>query len=169
MMDFIQNNSPMAAELARIIFQMDRLSPPIQSQNGLRRSEFMFLAALAHNIAPGSAGIKASDLSNLLEITPGAVSHVLNELEKNGYVDRISDPKDRRIVLIHPTENGLEILSQAYNRMIVGLNGLVEYLGVQDSQEFIRLFTLAIAYFKQISDQHGGQETQPGKRTVPLQ
>lgn len=148
-MDPNGNNLEMATDLARILFQFERVSPPIHVHNGLRRSEFMFLAALIHNITPGSAGIKASDLSSMLEITPGAVSHVLNELEKNGYVDRISDPSDRRIVLIHPTERGFLILQEAYDQLMEGLNGLVTYLGEQDSQEFIRIFSLALTYFKQ--------------------
>jgi DNA-binding MarR family transcriptional regulator len=148
-MDQNGTNYAMATDLAKILFQFDRVSSPIHLHNGLRRSEFMFLAALIHNIAPGSPGIKASDLSSLLEITPGAVSHVLNELEKNGYVDRISDPSDRRIVLIHPTECGLSILKEANEELMEGLNGLVTYLGEQDSQEFIRIFSLALTYFRQ--------------------
>ncbi len=149
MTDTTPLTSPLATELARVLFQFDRISPSLGQQNGLRKSEFMFLAALTRYAEPGSAGIKASDLSTLLEVTPGAVSHMMNVLEKNGYVERFSDPRDRRIVLIHPTESGLEILEEAYQQMLVGLTGLVDYLGESDSREFIRLFSQTLIYFKQ--------------------
>jgi DNA-binding MarR family transcriptional regulator len=148
MTDSLSPTSPLATQLARVLFQFDRISPSLGNQNGLRKSEFVFLAALTRYAEPGSAGIKASDLSNLLEVTPGAVSHMINVLEKNGYVERVSDPRDRRIVLIHPTDSGLAILEEAYQQLLVGLTGLVDYLGESDSREFIRLFTQTLVYFK---------------------
>jgi DNA-binding MarR family transcriptional regulator len=174
MTNFTQNSSPLAAELARVIFQFDRVNPALCIQKGLRRSEFLFLAALSRNIAPGSPGIKASELSSLLEVTPGAVSHVLNELEKNGYVERISDPHDRRVVLIHPTRSGLEILEDAYQQMMEGLNDLVAYLGEKDSREFVRLFSRALAYFRQNAaarpaPEPGNAASAGGKRQNVLQ
>ena len=163
MTDTQSPTSPLATQLARVLFQFDRISPSLGNQNGLRKSEFMFLAALTRYAEPGSAGIKASDLSCLLEVTPGAVSHMMNVLEKNGYVERVSDPRDRRIVLIHPTESGLAILEEAYQQMLVGLTGLVDYLGENDSREFIRLFSQTLAYFKQ----YASLRVPPEMQSVP--
>lgn len=150
-MDFRENLSPQTRELARILFQFQRLNPPRQRLSGIRRSEFFFLAVLAQHLEPGVPGIRASEVSSLMEITPGAVTHILNILEKNGYAERTSDPSDRRIVLVRPTEGGLAVLNQAYSQMMETLDGLIDFLGENDSQEFIRLFSLALGYFRQKS------------------
>ena len=118
----------------------------------------MFLFALEQNLTPPSRGIKASELSGVLEITPGAVTHVLNDLEKAGYVTRVADPNDRRIVLVQPTEKGLAALSTARMEMMAELNGLVEFLGESDSRECIRLFSRVLNYFKQISGSPADQQ-----------
>ncbi len=141
--------SPIAADLARILFQFDKLGLPRTPSNGLRRSELIFLYALAQHVAPPAQGIKASELSSVLEITPGAVTHVLNELEKAGYVARVSDPADRRIVLIQPTEKGKSAVDQTRDEMMLDLNNLVSYLGEEDSRECIRLFSRVLAFIKQ--------------------
>src|SRR5215831_5355239 len=41
----------------------------------------------------------------LLSLTTGAVTGIIDRLEKAGYVKRVNDPKDRRITIIEPTRN----------------------------------------------------------------
>ena len=148
--------SPIAGDLARILFQFGKLSFPRASTDELRRSEMVFLYALAQHASPPAPGIKASDLSSLLEITPGAVTHVLNELEQNGYVSRVRDPADRRIVLVQPTGKGISALEQARAEMMRELNGLVDFLGEEDSRECIRLFSRVLAFYRQGSSAAAG-------------
>jgi DNA-binding MarR family transcriptional regulator len=150
-MELPEKMSPLAADLARVLIQFEKTGPPMRRNNVMRRSEIMFLYALVQNLKPSAPGIKASDLSSVLEITPGAVTHVVNELEKDGYVSRVSDPSDRRIVLIQPTEKGLEALSDTREEMLNELNRLVDYLGETDSRECIRLFSRVLNYYKQKS------------------
>lgn len=140
--------SPLAVEFAHTLFQFQRIKPTREAFNGLRRSEFLFLATLARNIQPEARGMRASELSSLLEITPGAVTHILNILERNGDVERVSDPSDRRVVLIRPTGQGLQILNQANLQLMESLTGLVNYLGETNSREFIRLCSLSLNYFR---------------------
>jgi DNA-binding MarR family transcriptional regulator len=87
----------------------------------------------------------------------------MNVLERIGYVERVSDPRDRRIVLIHPTESGLAILEEAYQQMLAELTGLVDFLGESDSREFIRLFSQTLIYFRQ----HGSLRVPPEARNAP--
>ncbi len=142
----------LAQELAHTFTQFSRLSPPKGALNGIRRSEFFFLVTLMNCIQPDSNGIKASELSNQLQVTPAAVTHLLNNLEKAGYVERISDPTDRRIVLIKPTAAGQQIMALATARFLEELKGLVEFLGEDDSKEFVRLLSSTMAYFKSKMD-----------------
>jgi DNA-binding MarR family transcriptional regulator len=47
----------------------------------------------------------AGRLGELTGLTTGAVTGIIDRLEKAGYVRRVNDPKDRRITIIEPTRN----------------------------------------------------------------
>jgi DNA-binding MarR family transcriptional regulator len=135
-------------DLTRVLAQFRRLSPPRGSFHGFKSGEFILLATLIDSIPPGSDSLKASELSNRLQVTPAAVTHLINDLEKAGHVERVSDPTDRRIVLIRPTAAGLQLTEAANAQFLEILRGLIEFLGEDDSREFIRLMSLAMTYFK---------------------
>jgi DNA-binding MarR family transcriptional regulator len=142
----------LAQELARVLAQFRRLNPPRGSFHGFRSGEFILLATLIDSIPPEADGLKASDLSARLQVTPAAVTHLINDLEKAGQVERISDPADRRIVLIRPTAAGLQLMEVANAQFFEILKGLIEFLGEDDSREFIRVMSLAMTYFKSKMD-----------------
>jgi len=45
----------------------------------------------------------AGRLADLTGLTTGAVTGIIDRLEKAGYVRRVNDPRDRRITIIKPT------------------------------------------------------------------
>jgi DNA-binding MarR family transcriptional regulator len=47
----------------------------------------------------------AGRLAELTGLTTGAVTGIIDRLEKDGYVRRVNDPKDRRKTIIEPTRN----------------------------------------------------------------
>ncbi len=143
-----KKSDQLAQELWRIFAQFKRLTPTRGSFHGLKSSEFFLLATLIDSIPPGSKGLKASELSNRLQVTPAAVTHLINDLENAGHVERVSDPADRRIVLIKPTQAGLKLREAANAQSLDALKGLIEFLGEDDSREFIRLMSAAMTYFK---------------------
>ena len=144
----IKKTDLLAQELVQTFAQFRRLGPPKGILHGFKSGEFFLLATLINSIQPGASGLKASELSAQLQVTPAAVTHIINDLEKEGYVERVSDPADRRIVLIRPTAAGLKMMEVANAKFEEGLKGLIEFLGEDDSREFIRLASLTLAYFK---------------------
>ena len=142
----------LAQELARVLARFKRRNPPRGSFHGVRSGEFILLATLIDSIPPGSNGLKTSVLSNRLQVTPAAVTHLINDLEKAGHVERVSEPADRRIVLLKPTASGLQLMEIANVQFLEMLKGLIEFLGEDDSREFIRLMTSTMTYFKSTMD-----------------
>lgn len=69
---------------------------------GLEASE---LSALEHLQAVGP--ITLGRLGERLSMSPGAVTALVDRLERKGYVERIPNPKDRRSALVRETEVGL--------------------------------------------------------------
>jgi DNA-binding MarR family transcriptional regulator len=70
---------------------------------GLEASE---LAALEHLQAAGPMTQKR--LGERLSMSPGAVTAMIDRLERRGYVERIPNPEDRRSALVRITKAGLE-------------------------------------------------------------
>jgi DNA-binding MarR family transcriptional regulator len=70
---------------------------------GLEASE---LAALEHLQA--AEPMTQKRLGERLSMSPGAVTAMIDRLERRGYVERIPNPEDRRSALVRITERGLE-------------------------------------------------------------
>jgi len=147
-MNLVNEKTILAQEMASTLVQLNRLAWQHESFKDLKRSEFLLMCALAIiETSPGD-GIKASDLSRYLQVTRAAVTHLLNKLELSGYVERTSDPTDRRIVLVRLTDNGQKIMEKANTVMLETLNGLIAYLGESDTRQLIRLLVLTMGFFK---------------------
>ena len=69
---------------------------------GLEASE---LSTLEHLQAAGPMTL--GQLGKRLSMSPGAVTALVDRLEKKGYVERLLNPKDRRSALLRETNTGL--------------------------------------------------------------
>lgn len=58
------------------------------------------LTCLGHILGAGDSPLGAGDLAELTNLTTGAVTGVLNRLERAGYASRQPDPSDRRRVRV---------------------------------------------------------------------
>lgn len=139
-------------EITQDLFQiLKRFSRVRWEQNlyeELKRSECEFLLVLYLNLGDDMKTVTASELSNHLQITPAGVTHLINPLEDAGFIERLQDPSDRRVVLIGLTSTGKELaaslLAEAQTRLI----GLVEHLGEDDSENLIQLMAATIEYLE---------------------
>ncbi|WP_068672111.1 MarR family winged helix-turn-helix transcriptional regulator [Oceanobacillus sp. Castelsardo] len=59
---------------------------------------------------------KMSELADSLHVTAGAVTTASNQLIEQGYISRIRDEKDRRVVHLELTEKGRETLNELQNK-----------------------------------------------------
>lgn len=64
---------------------------------------------------------RAASIAAHLHITAGTLTASVSLLEKKGYVQRIRDTKDRRVVHICPTEKGISAnrLHQAFHKRMI--------------------------------------------------
>lgn len=147
------NNSipnALAQELLQTLAKFKRIGGHQHSSSfGIKPSEFVLLHLLLQHSEGDSKGLKVSEISELLNITPSAVTHTVNSLEKIGYIERHSDPTDRRIVLIRVTSQCEKIMTEHHSERIQFLEDLVTFLGEKDSKDFIRLLSTALDYFRE--------------------
>lgn len=65
----------------------------------------------------GIDGIRLTELAGRAQLSPAAVSELVDDLQTLGYVERRSDPSDGRAKLIFPTEHGRRALDAAGDRV----------------------------------------------------
>jgi DNA-binding MarR family transcriptional regulator len=91
--------SAILANLRAIDGDMDRLDEVAAGRLGITRTDFRCLDILSRGKA-----VTAGQLAFEMGLTTGAVTALLDRLEKGGYVKRRHDIKDRRRILVEPTK-----------------------------------------------------------------
>lgn len=133
-------------ELALVFGQLRRIGHVFHPSNDLRQSELNLLVNLTYLCPPGTAGIKVSDLSKQLKITSAAVTHVIQSLEKSGYITRTMDPHDRRSIRVSATKHGHDFVEAREKELFERFHHLSEHLGADDAQQLIRILTKSIRF-----------------------
>ena len=140
-----------ALALTRDLFQLMKQFPRPKlkqsSIDGLTRSEYELLVMLVMSLDGDKKAFTVTEISNLLQITPAGVTHLINPLEGKGYIERLHDPNDRRIVRIGLTGKGAKAAEALISEVQDNLIGMVNYLGEEDSKTLIRLMSRAIEFF----------------------
>jgi len=134
-------------DLFQLMKQFPRPKLKQSSIDGLTRSEYELLVMLVMNLGEDKKASTVTEISNLLQITPAGVTHLINPLEDTGTIERLQDPHDRRIVRIGLTDKGTQVAEALISEVQEQLIGLVNHLGEEDSKTLIRLMSQAIEYF----------------------
>ena len=85
------------------------------------------------------SGVYVSDLVKMVDVAPSAVSRLLRELEKAGYVQRETDKNNRRNTFVSLTSEGKEIMLSARARMIDFSEAVLISMGEEKLNQFIEL------------------------------
>jgi DNA-binding MarR family transcriptional regulator len=107
--------------------RLQKLLDETVSEYGLSHGEWKVLSSLRRAGPPYRRS--AGDLARIADLSTGAMTNRLDQLEEGGLVRRLRDPDDRRGVLVELTDRGREIWEEA--------------LGVQAEKE--ALFTAALS------------------------
>ncbi len=93
-------------------------------RHGLSSAQWRLLVHLARE---GSAS--QARIAELLEIEPISVSRLVDRMEQAGWVERGSDPNDRRVRLLQPSQKAIDafeevrlIAGEIYDRALEGLD-----------------------------------------------
>jgi DNA-binding MarR family transcriptional regulator len=145
----MQENTSLAltCDLFQLMKQFPRPKLKQSSIDGLTRSEYELLVMLVMSLGEDKKAFTVTEISNMLQITPAGVTHLINPLEEAGYIERLQAPNDRRIVLIGLTEKGTNVAKSLISEVQEQLIGLINHLGEEDSRTLIRLMSKSIEFF----------------------
>lgn len=84
-------------------------------------------------------GLKMSALSRMLMVTGGNVTAIVDQLEKEGLVERLDEPDDRRAFRIRLTRAGRKSFAEMAREHETWIVELFEGLTKKDHEELLRL------------------------------
>lgn len=148
-MEMNQDIKPTTLKLMRAFREFHKSGWQERSIAGCKPSEIRVLFCVKHGMKPGASAMKVSDISKLLRVTSPTVTQLLKGLEANGLIDRHVDPLDRRAVEIKLSEKGETFTRQSMEAFTSSIDGLVEYLGEEQSNQLAALLSKAFRYFSE--------------------
>lgn len=80
-----------------------------------------------------------SELSEAMSVSTARVTRLLNALEERGLIQRSMDLTDRRRIIVKLTEEGERYLEAVYLRNHKRASAVIEALGTEDTEAFIRI------------------------------
>jgi DNA-binding MarR family transcriptional regulator len=95
--------------------------------------------------------MSAGDLAQQSGLTSGAITAVIDRLERARYARRVPDPSDRRRVLVEPTEKASEA---AMELMVMPMAELTKPMASQYTEEQLRMFIDWTRQGREIQDRH---------------
>lgn len=100
------------AELSELRRTADRLDEAVATQFGLNRTDLRCLGILYRR-----GRVTAGELAEESGLTPGAITTVLDRMERDGYANRVADPTDRRRVLVTSTAATRELGARVWGEV----------------------------------------------------
>jgi DNA-binding MarR family transcriptional regulator len=118
-----------------------------RSIEGHKPSELHVMMVLIRSMKREKQGLMVSEISNMLHVTSPTITQLIKGMESQGLVTRNVDPEDRRVIRIALTDKGIAVTKKAKAVMTEYFNGLIEYLGEEDSEKLAELLTKVHTYF----------------------
>jgi len=111
------------AELNELRRTADRLDEVVAGQFGVNRTDLRCLGILYRR-----GRVTAGQLAEESGLTPGAITTVLDRLERSGYANRVADPTDRRRVLVTSTVATRELGARVFGELELASRARLEPL-----------------------------------------
>jgi DNA-binding MarR family transcriptional regulator len=90
-------------------------------------------------IAKQRKKVAVKDLAEMLRVTPGAITQLVDVLVDKDLVKREADPKDRRIIRIRLTELAINMLEEFRESYLASVSRAFNALSDAEIKELIRL------------------------------
>ena len=130
----MSNEPGVPEERAGLIRALDRMLQLVSSQSVLvseaiaERLDMHPSDLEALGFLIGEGPVPAGRLSAITGLTSGAVTRMIDRLERDGYVRRESDPRDRRRVLVRVNPERLADAARLFEPMRQAAHGLMHVI-----------------------------------------
>jgi len=116
--------------------EMKKIAPDrtnVGNKFGITGVQLMTLHFVKHN-----DNCKTSDIANFLSVTPPDTTRIVETLVKKGFVERINDEKDRRIIRLRTTRNGKKVIETIRQELTSSFSKILEKMNEQDAKALLK-------------------------------
>jgi len=85
--------------------------------------------------------VKMTDIANFMKVTTAAATGIINRLVNSGYVLRVLDEKDRRVIKVKITPKGLLLMKKLALERRKTVIHLFSKVSEQDRRDYLRILT----------------------------
>lgn len=111
----------------------EALVASVARRHGLSHAALNALAVIEGNGAPMAAG----EIGAHMHITSGTMTSVLDTLERNGYIERLTDSDDRRRVLVEVTPEAQAVLNRLLPEVVQTTTAVMAAFGDKELYDFL--------------------------------
>ena len=116
-------------DFATVFEQLTRIMIRLPS---VEKLSFTTLSVL-HTLSLKSP-MRLTELTATEQVTQSAITQMVTRLERDGLVERRSDPNDGRVVLVHITEQGANIIRSRRKQRVEKLSSFAEGLTPEEQR-----------------------------------
>ncbi|MFB5191408.1 MarR family winged helix-turn-helix transcriptional regulator [Alicyclobacillus fastidiosus] len=136
-----------AAKLFQSFMRFRRVHWLGRTSTGRKPSDIRVLFTIRRGERQHVNGLKVSDISELLHVAVPTVTQLIKGLEASGFVERRMDDEDKRVIRVRMTKRGNEEIVRARKETLNSLNGLVDFLGEEQSEQLAALLAQVCQYY----------------------
>lgn len=119
--------------------------PVLESQMGITAERFMVMFDL--NMEPDRS---LKELAQSLVISPSSLSVMINSMVEQGVVTRLTDPTDRRRVVLRLSEKGYELFQMADDQLVERFEAYLTQLPEKDRDDLNKASTLMLEVMERL-------------------
>jgi DNA-binding MarR family transcriptional regulator len=134
----------MSADMRAVTAQSDRMGRYFARQNNVSGNDFH---ALLHVMVAETAGtpLTMAQLRQRMDVSPAAITYLVDRMIDAGHVRREADPADRRKALLRYENSGMELARQFFAPLGVHLRTALAELSDKDLMAAHRVFDAMLA------------------------
>ncbi|EIT85790.1 MarR family transcriptional regulator [Fictibacillus macauensis ZFHKF-1] len=111
------------------------LHPETDNESDLTRTQYVLMRMLSVRDR-----WTVTELAEMLEVKPSAVTVAVDRLYKRGYVQRYRSENDRRIVYLELSETGTSILKEAEDKRLRSMENLLSTLSKEELDMLVSIY-----------------------------
>lgn len=85
--------------------------------------------------------LRMTDIARYLSVTTAAATGLVDRLVKGGYVQRVYDPSDRRIIKVKLTPKGIDVVKKILMNKVLRIKEIFGKLSAGDREDYLRVLT----------------------------
>lgn len=131
--------------LSEFADEINRILPAVMSEfvkryaSGLNKVKVTLPQFFILNFLDEKGEAKMSELASIMQVTTAAMTGVVDRIVKYGYVKRVYDPEDRRIIKVRLTPKGKELVNKVNLQRKQMLISIFGKLSEKDRQDYLRV------------------------------